>query len=36
MCFEDPYILIHEKKITSMKDVLPILEQILPRAGRDQ
>src|SRR5580658_8403914 len=25
---EDPYILIHEKKINSMKDVLPILEQI--------
>jgi chaperonin GroEL len=25
---EDPYILIHEKKIASMKDVLPILEQI--------
>src|SRR5581483_4165530 len=25
---EDPYILIHEKKIGNMKDVLPILEQI--------
>ena len=25
---EDPYILIHEKKISSMKDMLPILEQI--------
>ena len=25
---EDAYILIHEKKISSMKDVLPILEQI--------
>src|SRR5579872_1427826 len=25
---EDPYILIHEKKITSMKDILPLLEQI--------
>ena len=24
---EDPYILIHEKKISSMKDLLPILEQ---------
>jgi chaperonin GroEL len=24
---EDPYILIHEKKITSMKDLLPILEK---------
>jgi len=30
---EDPYILIHEKKINSMKDVLPILEQIA-RAGK--
>jgi chaperonin GroEL len=25
---EDPYILIHEKKISSMKDLLPLLEQI--------
>ena len=25
---ENPYILIHEKKIASMKDMLPILEQI--------
>src|SRR5271156_6461513 len=25
---EDPYILIHEKKISSMKDVLPLLDQI--------
>jgi chaperonin GroEL len=25
---EDPYILIHEKKIGSMKDLLPLLEQI--------
>src|SRR6266498_1647363 len=31
--FEDPYILIHEKKISSMKDLLPILEQIA-RAGK--
>src|SRR5271157_2055057 len=30
---EDPYILIHEKKIGSMKDVLPVLEQI-SRAGK--
>jgi chaperonin GroEL len=30
---EDPYILIHEKKISSMKDVLPVLEQIA-RAGK--
>src|ERR1700744_1808775 len=25
---EDPYILIHEKKISTMKDLLPLLEQI--------
>ncbi len=25
---EDPYILIHEKKISNMKDLLPILEQV--------
>jgi chaperonin GroEL len=25
---EEPYILLHEKKISSMKDLLPILEQI--------
>src|SRR5262245_5441851 len=25
---EDPYILIHEKKISSMKDLLPLLEQV--------
>jgi chaperonin GroEL len=30
---EDPYILIHEKKINNMKDVLPILEQIA-RVGK--
>jgi chaperonin GroEL len=30
---EDPYILIHEKKIGSMKDVLPLLEQIA-RSGK--
>jgi chaperonin GroEL len=30
---EDPYILIHEKKIGNMKDVLPLLEQIA-RAGK--
>src|SRR5256884_120052 len=30
---EDPYILIHEKKISSMKDVLPLLEQIA-RSGK--
>lgn len=26
--FENPYILIHEKKISSMKDILPLLEKI--------
>jgi chaperonin GroEL len=30
---EDPYVLIHEKKITQMKDLLPLLEQIA-RAGK--
>jgi chaperonin GroEL len=30
---ENPFILIHEKKISSMKDLLPILEQIA-RGGR--
>src|ERR1051326_1942259 len=25
---EDPYVLIHEKKIGSMKDILPLLEQV--------
>src|SRR5881394_1762059 len=30
---EDPYILIHEKKISNMKDLLPLLEQIA-RSGR--
>src|SRR5689334_7696094 len=30
---EDPYILIYEKKISNMKDLLPLLEQIA-RAGR--
>lgn len=30
---EDAFVLIHEKKISSMKDLLPILEQIA-RAGR--
>jgi len=30
---EDPYILVHEKKISSMKDVLPLLEQIA-RSGK--
>jgi chaperonin GroEL len=30
---EDPFILLHEKKITGMKDLLPILEQVA-RTGR--
>jgi chaperonin GroEL len=30
---EDPYILIHEKKISSMKDLLPLLE-LVARAGK--
>ena len=30
---EDPYILIHDKKIANMKDLLPILEQVV-RAGK--
>ena len=30
---ENPYILIHEKKISSMKDLLPVLEQVA-RAGQ--
>jgi chaperonin GroEL len=30
---EEPYILIHEKKISAMKDLLPILEQI-SRSGK--
>ncbi len=29
---EDPYILIHEKKITSIKDMIPLLEQIAQKA----
>jgi chaperonin GroEL len=27
--FENPYVLIHDKKISSMKDLLPILEKIV-------
>ncbi|MFQ5742244.1 MAG: chaperonin GroEL [Acidobacteriota bacterium] len=30
---EDPYILIHEKKISALNDLLPLLEQVA-RAGR--
>lgn len=31
--FEDPYILIHDKKISTMKDFLPILEKVV-QTGR--
>jgi len=31
--FEDPYVLVHEKKISVMKDLLPLLEQIA-KAGK--
>jgi len=31
--FESPYILLHEKKIANMKDLLPLLEQIV-KLGR--
>jgi chaperonin GroEL len=30
---EDPYILVHDKKITNMKDILPLLEKVI-QAGR--
>jgi len=30
---EEPYILVHDKKISSMKDLLPVLEQVV-RAGK--
>jgi chaperonin GroEL len=30
---EDPYILIHEKKISAMKDLVPVLEQVA-RSGK--
>ena len=30
---EDPYILIHDKKISSMKDLLPVLEKIAQAGG---
>ena len=30
---EDPYILIHEKRLASMQDLLPLLEQVV-KAGR--
>ena len=30
---ENPYILLHEKKISNMKDLLPVLEKVV-QAGR--
>ncbi|MEM7309321.1 MAG: chaperonin GroEL [Planctomycetota bacterium] len=30
---EDPYILVHEKKISSIKEMVPVLEEVM-RAGR--
>ena len=33
-CSRTAYILIHEKKISSMKDLLPLLEQVAKWAGR--
>ena len=30
---EDPYVLIHDKKITNMKDILPLLEKVM-QSGR--
>src|SRR5678810_1140114 len=30
---EDPYILLHDKKISNIRDLLPVLEQVA-RAGR--
>jgi chaperonin GroEL len=33
VALEEPYILIHEKKISNMKDLLPLLEQIA-RSGK--
>jgi len=33
VALQDPYILIHEKKISSMKDLLPVLEQVA-RSGK--
>ncbi len=30
---EDPYILIHEKKISAMKDLLPILEKVVQQGS---
>jgi chaperonin GroEL len=32
---EDPYVLIHEKKISSARDLVPILEKIVQRGDRN-
>jgi chaperonin GroEL len=32
VALEDPYILIHEKKLSAMKDLLPVLEQVAKSA----
>ena len=35
VALENPLVLIHEKKISSMKDLLPVLEQVAQaRASR--
>ena len=31
---ENPFILIYDKKISNMKDLLPVLEKVCPRAGK--
>jgi len=31
---EDPYILIHDKKISAMKDLLPVLEKVAQMSGQ--
>src|SRR3990170_331795 len=33
VAFDDPYILVHEKKISGMKDLLPVMEQVA-KSGR--
>src|SRR5690606_4302595 len=32
---EDPYILIHDKKISSAQDIVPILEKLIQTGRRD-
>ena len=32
---ENPYVLLHDKKISNIRDLLPVLEQVVPKpAGR--